>query len=238
MSDDIAIKLEEREVLRKGLTNLRSQGLIPAVIHDHGNPSIHVMGNDSVLGKAYAQAGKHHPVHLKVGGKDRLALIRDVDFDPTKHIMRHIVFQAIRQDEETEAEIPVVFKAETEIPAEKKSLLVLKQLDHVEIKALPKDLPDELVVDPSSLEEVGDNLTVADIVVPAGVTILTEPEQQIAVVEMPKDQEAEANAAAAEMAAEKAEAEGAEEEGEATPSEDGAETAEGDASDTKSETKE
>lgn len=224
MSDDIAIKLEEREILGKGLTKLRADGLIPAVIHDHGNPSIHVMGNDLVLGRAYVQAGKHHPVHLKVGGKNRLALIKDVDFEPTKHKMRHIVFQAIRQDEETEAEIPVVFKAEAEIPAEKKSLLVLKQLDHVEIKALPKDLPDELVVDPSILEEVGDSLTVADIVVPAGVTIMAEPELQIAVVEMPKDQEAEANAAAAEMAAEKAEAEGGEEE--AAPTEESAGDAE------------
>jgi large subunit ribosomal protein L25 len=81
-----------------------------------------------------------------------------------------------------------------------KYLLVLKQLDHVEVKALPKNLPDELVVDPSTLAEVGDHLTVADIKVPEGVTILTPLESSLAVVEMPKDQIAEANAIAAEQA--------------------------------------
>jgi large subunit ribosomal protein L25 len=173
---------------------------VPAVIHDHGKDSIHVQGDFLKLVKVYAAAGKHHPVQLKVGGKEHLALIKDVDFEPAKHRMRHVVFQAINKNEETEAEIPVVFLADAEIPAERVSLLVLKQLDHVEVKALPRDLPDELVVDPSTLAEVGDNLTVADLKAPEGVTILTAPETQIAIVEMPKDQIAEADAAAAALA--------------------------------------
>ncbi len=200
MSDEtIALDLKERTVVRKGLSGLRQEGLVPAVIHDHGKPSIHVMGDATQVNKVYTHAGKHHPVQLSVGSKQHLALIKDVDFEPTKHNLRHVVFQAIKQDEAVEAEIPVLF-AEVEIPAEKLSLMVLKQLDHVQVKALPKDLPDELVVDPSKLAEVGDHLTVADLVVPSGVTILTEPHQQIAIVELPKDQEAEANAAAAALA--------------------------------------
>lgn len=199
-SDTIEVELEKREVIGKGLAKVRASGLVPAVIHDHGKESIHVQGDFLTLVKTYAAAGKHHPVELKVAGKQHLALIKDVDFDPAKHRMRHIVFQAIKQNEETEAEIPVVFLAEAEIPAEKISLLVLKQLDHVEVKALPRDLPDELIVDPSTLADVGDNLTVADITAPKGVTILTAPETQIAIVEMPKDQIAEADAAAAALA--------------------------------------
>jgi large subunit ribosomal protein L25 len=199
-TDDITVQLDKREVLGKGLAKLRHDGLVPAVIHDHGKDSIHVMGDFAKLVKVFSTAGKHHPVQLKVDGKQHLALIKDVDFEPTKHRMRHVVFQAIKQNEAVEAEIPVTFVADAEIPAEKVSLLVLKQLDHVEVKALPKDLPDELQVDPSVLAEVGDNLTVADIKAPEGVTILTPPETQIAIVEMPKDQIAEADAAAAALA--------------------------------------
>jgi large subunit ribosomal protein L25 len=199
-SDTILVELEKREVLGKGLAKIRGAGQVPAVIHDHGKDSIHVQGDFLKLVKVYAAAGKHHPVQLKVGGKEHLALIKDVDFEPAKHRMRHVVFQAINKNEETEAEIPVVFLADAEIPAERVSLLVLKQLDHVEVKALPRDLPDELVVDPSALAEVGDNLTVADLKAPEGVTILTAPETQIAIVEMPKDQIAEADAAAAALA--------------------------------------
>jgi len=227
---DIVVSVEERTVVGKGLAQLRADGKVPAVLHDHGQPSIHLMADQTALAKAYADAGKHHPVQLDLGKANHLAIIKDVDYEPVKHYMRHVVFQAIKQDEEVETEVPLVFKADVEIPAEKLSLMVLQQLDHVEVKALPKDLPDELVIDPSSLAEVGDHLTVADIVAPAGVTILTEPEHQVAVVEMPKDQEAEANKAAEELAADAAaHAETEEGEGEAKAGETpGEETAESD----------
>lgn len=199
-TDTISLDLKERSVVRKGLATIRKEGMVPAVVHDHGKQSLHVMGDYAAVSKVYGQAGKHHPVQLKVDGKAHLALIKDVDREPAKNRIRHVVFQAIKQNQAVDAEIPVVFLAEAEIPAEKKSLMVLKQLDYVEVKALPKDLPDELVVDPSVLAEVGDSLTVANIVAPAGVTILTEPDHQIAIVEMPKDQIAEANAAAEALA--------------------------------------
>ena len=198
--DTIAVELQERTVVRKGLQGLRASGQMPAVIHDHGKKSIHVMGDSIALNKVFNAAGKHHPVQLTVGKQQHLAMIKDVDFEPAKHLMRHIVFQAIKQDEETEAEVAIVFK-DVDVPAERLSLLVLKQLDRVQIKALPRNLPDELLVDPSKLTEVGDNLTVADIEVPEGVTIITDPLSQIAIVEMPKDQVAEADKAAEELAA-------------------------------------
>lgn len=199
-NQDITVELEKRETVGKGLAGIRAGGRVPAVIHDHGKTSIHVQGELSQLLKVYSAAGKHHPVQLIVDGKHHLALIKDVDFDPAKHRMRHIVFQAVKQNEAVEAEIPVVFKEDTEIPAEKISLLVLKQLDHVQVKALPKDLPDELIVDPSVLAAAGDSITVADLKVPATVTVLTPEDTTIATVEVPKDQIAEADAAAASLA--------------------------------------
>lgn len=199
-NQDISVALEERDVIRKGLNKLRAAGKVPAVIHDHGKDSFHVMGDYATLTKVYSVAGKHHPVQLKVGSKQHLALIKDVDFEPAKHRLRHIVFQAIKQNEKVTAEIPVVLEGD-EIPAEKASLMVLPQLDTVEVEAFPRDLPDQLVADATVLAEVGDRLQVSDLKVPAGVTVLTDPETQIAIVEMPKDQIAEADAAAAELAA-------------------------------------
>lgn len=198
-SQDISVELSERQVLGKGLNALRSQGLVPAVIHDHGNPSVHVMGDYMHLVKMYQMAGKHHPVELRVGDKKHLALIKDVDLEPVKSRMRHIVFQAIKQNEKVTAEIPVILTGE-EIPAEKASLLVLTQLDTVSVEAFPKDLPDQLTVDATVLTDVGDKLHVSDIKAPAGVVILTDPETSIATVEMPKDQIAEADAAAQSLA--------------------------------------
>lgn len=92
-------------------------------------------------------------------------------------------------DEKVETEVPVHLVGE--IPAERASLLVIRQLDHVVIEALPKDLIDSLEVDASKLVEIGDKIFVSDIVVPAGVTILTELEHPIATVEESKAQMSE-----------------------------------------------
>lgn len=197
--NDILIEASKRDIVRKQLNQLRNNDLIPAVLHNHGKESLLLQADYVALKKMYAEAGKHHPVEVVVDGKKHLALVRDVDFEPAKQRMRHVVFQAIRQNEKATAEIPVVFD-EVEIPAERAGLLVLRHLDYVEVEALPKNLPDELHVDPSTLAEVGDTLTVEDIRVPKDVTMLTDTEHGVATVEMPRDQVAAADEAAADLA--------------------------------------
>lgn len=200
---DKTIELTQREVLGKGLNKLRQDGLVPAVIHNHGQASIHVMGPELELERIYNAAGHHHPLSLKVGSEDYLALIKDVEMDPVKRRVLHIVFQAIRRNEKVEASVPI--HMEGEIPAEKIGLMVLRQLDEVEVEALPRNLPDQLVVDATKLAELGDKITVADLQVPEGVTVLTETEHPIATVVETRAQmaeEAEAEAAEGEEAEE------------------------------------
>ncbi len=231
---DTPLKLQERTVVRKKLATLRADGLVPAVIHNHGAASIYVMAPELELDKIYREAGKHHPLNLDVGEQKFLALIKDVHYHPAKRRMDHVVFQAIRRDEKVEAEVPI--RLEGEIPAEKVGLMVLHQLDHVEVEALPKDLIDEFKIDASKLAEIGDQITVADLVVPEGITILTEADHPIArVVETKAMISEEELAAEAEAAAAQA-AEGVEgeevAEGEAKPAE-GGETPAAEVSETK-----
>ena len=209
---DQTVELKQRSVLGKGLGGLRQAGLVPGVIHDHGQPSIHVEASEAELGRIYKVAGKHHPLQLKVGDKEYLALIKDAHFNPVKRRLQHVVFQAIKQDEAVEAEIPI--HLEGEIPAEKAGLMVLRQLDNVQIEALPKNLPNELSVDATKLVELHDKITVADIVVPTGVTILTEAEHPIAMVVETRAQVSEADEVAEDEAAEGAEASSESSEGE------------------------
>lgn len=200
---DIALVLEERTVIGKQVRGLLRNGMTPAVIHDHGKDSKIVMAPSIAMTKTYETAGKHHPVALTLGKESYVALIKDVDFEPRKHTVRHIVFNAIKADEKQRTEVPVHLSGE--IPAEKAGLMVIINLDSVEIEALPRDLIDELTVDASHLEEIGDKLTVADIKLPNGVVILTEAEHPIATIEETKAQiseEAEEEGAEGEVPAE------------------------------------
>ena len=196
---DAPLVLQKREILGKGLGQIRHEGLVPAVIHNHGAESVHVMAPEAELIRVYREAGKHHPLNLSVGDQKFLALIKDVHINPVKRNVQHVVFQAIRRDEKVEAEVPV--RLEGEIPAEKVGLIVLRQLDTIEVEALPANLPEEFKVDATILVELHDKITVADLEVPEGVTILTDSEHPIATV-------AEPRAVAAEEAAEEEAAEG------------------------------
>jgi large subunit ribosomal protein L25 len=209
MSNDITLTAQKREVLGKKVKQLRNDGQTPAVIHERGKDSIYVSVPALDFGKAYHAAGKHHAIKLDVDGKKYTTLIKEVINAPASSSVLHAVFQAIKEDEKVTAEIPL--KLTGEIPAERASLLIINNLDHVTVEALPKDLVDVVEVDASSLEEVGNKLHVSDIKLPDSITIKTEPDQVIATVEMPKDQIAEADAALAEQqAAEGEESEAAE----------------------------
>lgn len=205
---DEPLRLGERSILGKGLNNMRQEGQIPAVIHNHGQESLHVMAPERDLIDIYKEAGKHHPLNLEVGDQKYLVLIKDVKYNPVKRRMQHVVFQAIKAGEKVEAEIPI--HLEGEIPAEKMGLVVLHQLDTVSIEALPKDLPDEIKIDATGLVEIHDKITVADLAVPSGVTILTELDHPIATVVETKAQISEEAEAETEETAEGEVAEGEE----------------------------
>ncbi|HEV2403721.1 MAG TPA: 50S ribosomal protein L25 [Candidatus Saccharimonadales bacterium] len=183
--EELVVDLEQRSVTGKAVKQLRQDGRTPAVIHDHGKPSIVVMGSQIDLAKAYRQAGKHHPVQLNVAGKRYTALIKAVDIDPKKRRLRHIVFNAVTANEKVTAQIPVHIRFEEgneATPAERSGLIVLHQLDTVEVEATATNLPDALEFDGEKLVEVGDHATVADLIVPAGVTVKTEAGQSLATV--------------------------------------------------------
>jgi large subunit ribosomal protein L25 len=189
MSDDtISLELEERTVTGKAVKHLRKSGQLPAVIHDHGKPSVVVQGDTVKMQKVWQQAGKHHPVELKAGGQSYTALIKSAEFDPRKHLLTHIVFNAVDKNQKVDAEIPIrphYDEGNESSPAERNSLIVLAQLDTVHVKAIPSSLPDYLEYDAEKLVEIGDHVTVADLIIPEGVEVETEAEHSIATVYEP-----------------------------------------------------
>ncbi len=187
-TDTISLNLSPRDVTGKQVRQLRRDGLVPAVIHDHGKPSINVQGDYNEMAKVYQQAGRHHAVAVSAGNKKYLAIIKQATFEPRKNLLNHVVFNAVKANEKIEAEIPVRPRYEEgndSSPAERNGLVVLSQLDEVLIEAIPGNLPDVLHYDAEKLVEVGDHATVADLDVPEGVEIKAEADHTIATVYEP-----------------------------------------------------
>lgn len=216
--DSISLTLEPRDVTGKQVRQLRRAGTVPAVIHDHGKDSVVVQGDYMAMFKVWQQAGKHHPVNLKAGDKTYTALIKTAEFDPKKHLLTHVVFNAVDKNQKVDAEIPVharYSEGNEASPAERNGLIVLTHLDVVQVKAVASKLPDFLEYDAEKLVEIGDNVTVADLAIPEDVELVTEVEHSIATVYEPSALAAANDAAGGD--AEEAEGEAAE----AVPAEEG-----------------
>jgi len=182
---EVTLELEKREVTGKAVKNVRKAGFIPAVIPDHGKPSVVVQGEYQATHKAYHDAGKHSPVHVSADGKKYITIIKTVTFDPRYNSISHIVFNAVKANEKVTTEVPVRIKlneGNESTPAERAGLLVLHNVTNVEIEAPASKLPEALEFDGEKLAEVGDHITVADLIVPQGVEVKTDSGQTLASV--------------------------------------------------------
>lgn len=188
-SETIVLQAEKREQTGKKLRSLRDAGLIPGVVYEKGKESVNVHMQYLPMSKVYAQAGHGQPVELTVEKKKYLTMIKDVHMDPVKHRIVHVAFHAVNKNDPVEAEIPVHIVGN--VPAEQMGNFIVKPNDHVEVKALPADLPEAFEISAEKLEKPGDHITVADITPDSKVEILSEPELVLAVVEEPRVQEEE-----------------------------------------------
>lgn len=214
MQEATLLELEKRDIIGKAVKTIRKEGRVPAVIHDHGKPSVIVSAEYQDIQKIYQQVGKHQPVHLKADGKRYTAMIKTVTYDPKYNSMSHVVFNAIKANEKVTTEIPIRIKLDEgndSTPAERNGLMVLHNLTTIEVEAPANKLPEFVEFDGEKLVEVGDHASVADIVVEGDVDIKTDPTQTIATVFEPSAVAA-ANDAAGGDAEEEAPAEESEDE--------------------------
>lgn len=182
---EVTLEMSKREITGKAVKNVRKAGFVPAVIHDHGKPSIIVQAEYQALHHAYVTAGKHHPVRVTADGKTYTAIIKSVTRDPRYNALTHVVFNAVKANEKVTTDVPVRAKLDEgndATPAERAGLMVLHTVTTVEIEAPASKLPDVLEFDGEKLREVGDHATVADLIVPAGVVVKTDTAQTIASV--------------------------------------------------------
>lgn len=172
MGDKINLTIDPRTVQGKKLLKIRREGLVPTIVYGHDVEPSQGQVAHNIIEKVVRDAGKHTPVHLTVDGKKRIAMIKDVDLVPlTGHIL-HVAFHAVKQNEPVIAQVPIHLIGEGESDAEKAGLVVLQALDHIEVRALPLDLPEALEVSIADLKEAGEQITLGDVPLPKDVSLV------------------------------------------------------------------
>ena len=188
-SDKIVLKATTREQRGKALRQLRDEGQTPAVIYGHGSETQSLSFDARELSRAYARAGGNKIIGVKIDdARQKNALFHEVQIDaPTGKIL-HADLYLVKMDEKIKTEIPLVMTGESTAVYQQEGSLV-RPLESIEVEALPGELPESIEFDISVLDNFDKSITVGDLKIPAGVEVLTAPEELVAKVEPPRSDE-------------------------------------------------
>ncbi|OGI56893.1 hypothetical protein A3B85_01305 [Candidatus Nomurabacteria bacterium RIFCSPHIGHO2_02_FULL_37_13] len=165
-----AIKAGKRDLNVK-LDTLRKSGEIPAVFYGMGKATTSISIPTISFKKIWREAGESSAVQISMPSGDIDALIHEVQVDPVTDEPIHVDFLAIDMKKKIRVKIPLEFSGVSEVVKSGIGTLV-KVLHEIEIEALPKDLPHNLIVDISKLETLDNNIFVSDIKLPTGVVAI------------------------------------------------------------------
>lgn len=175
---------------------MRRAGKVPAVIYGHAREAQSLAIDTRELERLLDKiAVETTVVELAIDGTTKRALIREVQKHPFKKQLVHVDFQEIVAGEKMTVSIPLKFMGQSEGVRTGGGILDV-QKDHLMISVDPSNIPNAIEVDISRLG-IGQSLHVSDITVPAGITLLTDASETIAIVQAPK---VDKDAAAAEGA--------------------------------------
>lgn len=172
MGDKIVLEVTQRTKFGKKVRELRREGYVPIVVYGHGIEPTSVQARFNDVEKVVRTAGKNTPVYITVDDKKRITMVKEVGVDPAKNQINHVAFHAVRQNKPIEAEVPIRLVGEGESEAEKAGLIILQNVDVLQVKALPLEMPDALEIDIRHLKEAGERVLVSDITLPENVELV------------------------------------------------------------------
>ncbi len=200
--DSIKLTVHERQETGNGpARRLRAKGMVPAVAYAKGKEATPISisldelkaamthGHNVILELDFGKAAKSDGAK----GKGRFAVVKELQFHPVKRYLQHIDLHEV--DLAVEIESPVSVEAVGTATGLEDGGIMDWERREVIVRALPGDMPASLVVDVSELL-IGHHLTVGDLVVPEGVSIVDDPEAVVLAMIAPRvEQEAGEEAA-------------------------------------------
>lgn len=202
--EELKLKATKRDVLGKRNRFLRRQGITPTHLFGHNVESVSLQCDARDLQAIVDRAGNTRLVHLSVDGeKDaKNVFVQEIQRDVFTKQLIHVDFYQIKKGEKMTLSIPIVLVGEA--PALKgKGRLLIHGTSEISVECLPENVPPQIDVDISILEEVDQSIFVKDLNIGSDIAVHADPEQLVV-----KVSEVSVAAAAAAGGGEAAEVEG------------------------------
>lgn len=181
------LELEPRTLLGKKVQQLRRSGIIPVHLYGPGIESKALQCQAQTLIQVLSLAGGNTPVTVTVRGEpgSHLAFAREIQWDPKRDDLVHVDLLVAQADRPVSAQVPVVLTGES--PGARSSRgTVIQQLRELAVEALPLEMPSQVEVDLGVLTEPDSVVRARDIVFSSKVTLLTDPDDVVVRIELPR----------------------------------------------------
>ncbi len=175
---------------KKIAKDLRAKGLIPANVYKAGKTAVSLqVPADALADILHTKAGGNVIIALKIseGGadkKDKTVVIKEIQREPIKDRILHVDFNEISLDEALKVNVPLVSKGEP-VGVKIDGGILEHIIRELQVECLPTAIPEKLEIDVSNLK-INETIHVKDIVPPAGVKVLNDPELIAMIVKPPK----------------------------------------------------
>ncbi len=214
--EKVLLKATDRTTVGKNVKKLRRDGIIPGHVYGRIKEVEHVSVDQKEFTKVFKQVGETGLINLKIE-EDRVrpVMVKGVQYNPVKGQMLHIDFYAVNLDEKVSVPVPIIVIGTDPEKVHMGEAIVLQVISEIQVEALPGDLIEHVEVDKTTLLEIDDAITVAQLNIDRSkITVLT-PEEEVVIKLAPAvtaemEQLMEEAAAATEAAQEAAESEAAE----------------------------
>jgi large subunit ribosomal protein L25 len=186
MADNVDLQARQREERGKNAARrLRASGMVPAILYGDGVGETTALAvPDRVVDYTLQHLGDNALYDIDLGSGGSTARIVDVQRDPVSGRLVHLDFAPVNMRERIEVTVPLHVVGES--PGAEEGGVLQQVAYEVQIETLPGDIPQELTLDVSSLG-MNENLTLADLTLPDGITLLSDPEEVAATVTAPTE---------------------------------------------------
>jgi len=188
----ITLQAKIRKDFGRKTKSIKKQGRIPAVVYGSGVKNFSIEVDEKEFKKVFEKVGESSLIELSIDDdkEKKPVLVHEIQKDPVSDKIIHIDFFQPSLKKEVEVMIPLIFEGTA--PAEKDlGGTIVKNMSEIEIKALPQDLPREILVNINALKNFKDHILIKDLILPEGVKVLKKPDEIIISVLPPEKVEEE-----------------------------------------------
>ena len=176
--DQVTLEAQSRTTLGKKNGALRRSGITPIHVYGKGVESQSLQADTHELISTLNQVGFTTPLMVQVGGEEHFVLVQQVQRHPVTEHLLHVDLMAVSRTERRQASVPLHFEGESPATREE-GAQVFEDLHALEVEALPTDVPAGFTIDLAVLVDAESVVRAADVPLPDGVTLVTDPEAPI-----------------------------------------------------------